>query len=535
MENAIGGQTGQTLFSIFHFPFTQSFPTLLSHMLDKTNSQEACSMDQQKLYRDIAGRCDGDIYLGVVGPVRTGKSTFIKRFMELLVLPGMDDMDARQRAQDELPQSGAGHTIMTTQPKFVPNEAVGITLKDDASARVRLVDCVGYLIPGVLGLQDGGEARMVRTPWYDHDIPFEEAAELGTRRVIQEHATAGVVVTSDGSIVDVPRANYQQAEARVVEELKALGKPFIVVLNSTSPASGETAEQAAALSERYGVPVKAVDVLNMGIDDLNGLLEALLFEFPIRECRIQAPAWLTALAGDHWLGESVMEVIRAAAGQMRRVRDHALLREALRQNEYVEDAAPVSISLNDGTLEYRLTLKDGLFYKVLGEASGQEIQGEAHLFELMKTLVAAKREYDRVADALASARQTGYGMVAPAMEELELMEPELVKQGAHYGVRMKATAPSLHFIRVDIQTEVNPIIGAQKQSEELVNNLKAEFAGNREGIWDTEIFGKTLNELVREGISGKLARLPEDARAKLREALQKIINEGSGGMICILL
>ena len=492
-------------------------------------------MDQQTLYRDIAGRCGGDIYMGVVGPVRTGKSTFIKRFMELLVLPGMEDQDARERTRDELPQSGAGHTIMTTQPKFIPNEAATVTLKDEASARVRLVDCVGYLIPGVLGLSDGEAARMVRTPWYDYDIPFEEAAELGTRRVIQEHATVGMVVTTDGSVVDVPRTAYQQAEARVVEELKALGKPFIVVLNSARPDAPETAARAGELSGAYGVPVLPADVLNMTLEDLNGLLEALLFEFPIRECRIQAPAWLTALAGDHWLGESVMEVIRAAAGQMRRVRDHALLRAALKQNEYVEDAAPTRMDLNDGTLEYRLTLRDGLFYRVLGEASGQEIQGEAHLFELMKSLVAAKREYDRVADALESARQTGYGMVAPSMEELQLMEPELVKQGAHYGVRMKAAAPSLHLIRVDIQTEVNPIIGGQKQSEELVNNLRAEFQGDRDGIWDTEIFGKTLNELVREGISGKLARLPEDARQKLREALQKIINEGSGGMICILL
>ena len=492
-------------------------------------------MDQQTLYRDIAGRCGGDIYMGVVGPVRTGKSTFIKRFMELLVLPGMEDQDARERTRDELPQSGAGHTIMTTQPKFIPNEAATVTLKDEASARVRLVDCVGYLIPGVLGLSDGEAARMVRTPWYDYDIPFEEAAELGTRRVIQEHATVGMVVTTDGSVVDVPRTAYQQAEARVVEELKALGKPFIVVLNSARPDAPEAAALAGELSETYGVPVLPADVLNMTLEDLNGLLEALLFEFPIRECRIQAPAWLTALAGDHWLGESVMEVIRAAAGQMRRVRDHALLRAALKQNEYVEDAAPTRMDLNDGTLEYRLTLRAGLFYRVLGEASGQEIQGEAHLFELMKSLVAAKREYDRVADALESARQTGYGMVAPSMEELQLMEPELVKQGAHYGVRMKAAAPSLHLIRVDIQTEVNPIIGGQKQSEELVNNLRAEFQGDRDGIWDTEIFGKTLNELVREGISGKLARLPEDARQKLREALQKIINEGSGGMICILL
>lgn len=492
-------------------------------------------MDQTTLYRDIAGRCDGDIYLGVVGPVRTGKSTFIKRFMELLVLPNMADEAERERTRDELPQSGAGHAIMTTQPKFIPNEAAQVSLKDGATARVRLVDCVGYLIPGAQGLTDGGSARMVRTPWYDYDIPFEEAAELGTRRVIQEHATVGVVVTTDGSVVDVPRSSYQAAEERVIEELKALGKPFIVVLNSAEPASEDAAALQATLSERYGVPVMATDVLNMQQDDLNALLEAMLFEFPIREVRIQAPAWLTALAGDHWLGESVMEAIRSAAGAMRRVRDHALLRDALNQNEYVQEATPVSISLNDGTLEYRLALKDGLFYKVLGEASGQPIDGEAHLFELMKELVAAKREYDRVAEALDSVRRTGYGMVSPSMEELRLMEPELVKQGGHYGVRMKASAPSVHMIRVDIQTEVNPIIGQQKQSEELVESLKAQFEGDRDGIWDTEIFGKTLNELVREGVSGKLARLPEDVRGKMREALEKIINEGTGGMICILL
>jgi len=446
----------------------------------------------------------------------------------------MNDAE-RERTRDELPQSGAGHTIMTTQPKFIPNEAAQVNLKDEATARVRLVDCVGYLVPGAQGLTDGEAARMVRTPWYDYDIPFEEAAEVGTRRVIQEHATVGVVVTTDGSVAGLPRSAYQAAEERVIDELKALGKPFIVVLNSNAPDSTETQALANALGERYGVPVRAVDALNLQLDGLNGLLEDLLFEFPIRELRIQAPAWLTALAGDHWLGESVMTAIRNAAGAMSRVRDHERLRQALNDNEFVQEAAPTQIHLNDGTLEYRLTLKDGLFYRVLGEACGQEIDGEAHLFALMKDLVAAKREYDRVADALDSVQRTGYGMVSPSMDELELMAPELVKQGAHYGVRMKASAPSVHMIRVDIQTEVNPIIGQQKQSEELVQSLKAQFEGDREGIWDTEIFGKTLNELVREGVSGKLARLPEDVRAKMREALEKIINEGTGGMICILL
>ena len=491
-------------------------------------------MDQNTLYRDIAGRCGGDIYLGVVGPVRAGKSTFIKRFMELLVLPGMTDDAARARAVDELPQSGAGRTIMTTQPRFVPNEAVDVRLRG-AEARVRLVDCVGYLIPGVLGLNEDDASRMVRTPWVDHDIPFEEAAEVGTRRVIREHATLGVVVTTDGSVVDMPRSAYEAAEARVVEELKALGKPFIVVLNTVSPGSPDTLRLRDSLGERYGVPVHALNVQEMGLEALNGLLESLLFEFPIREIRLQTPAWLTALPEGHWLGQSVLDSVREAAGRMRRVGDRGVLEAAMAENPYAEDLLPLRASLNDGKLEYRLALKDGLFYQVLGEACGEEIQGEAHLFGLMKELVAARRAYDKVADALECARRTGYGTVIPGVEELTLDEPELARQGGQYGVRLKATAPSLHIVRVDLNTEVNPIVGSQKQSEELASALKAQFAENPAGIWDTEIFGKSLDSLVREGMSGKLARLPEDARRKLREALEKVVNEGSGGVICVML
>ncbi len=491
-------------------------------------------MDQNSLYRDIAGRCDGDIYIGVVGPVRTGKSTFIKRFMELLVLPNIADADARDRTVDELPQSGAGRTIMTTQPRFVPNEAVQVRLRDEATARVRLVDCVGYLIPGVLGLSEGDEARMVRTPWFDHDIPFEEAAELGTRRVIREHATIGMVVTTDGSVVDMPRSAYEAAEARVVQELKALGKPFIVVLNAKSPASPDVLRLRDALAEQYGVPVRAVNAREMGLEELNGLLESLLYEFPLREVRVQTPAWLTALPDDHWLSRSVMDSVCGAAGSMRCVRDHERLKRALDENEYAEDALPIRISLNDGTLDYRLSLKDGLFYRVLGEACGETIDGEAHLFELMKQLVSARRAYDRVAGALQSVRENGYGVVTPTMDELQLQMPEIVKQGAHYGVRLKAAAPSLHMIRADIQTEVNPFVGSESQSGELAKSLREKLEAG-EGIWDTEIFGKTLSDLVREGVNGKLNRLPEEARQKLREALEKVINEGSGGMICIML
>ena len=492
-------------------------------------------MDQNTLYRDIAGRCGGDIYLGVVGPVRTGKSTFIKRFMELLVLPNLAQDSARDRTVDALPQSGAGRTIMTTQPRFVPDEAVEVQLREGAMARVRLVDCVGYLIPGVLGLSEDGDARMVRTPWFDHDIPFEEAAELGTRRVIREHSTIGMVVTTDGSVVDMPRSAYEAAETRVIGELKALGKPFIIILNVKAPNSPDTRRLVDSLTRQHGVPVHAVNVQEMRMEDLNGLLESLLFEFPIREVRIQTPAWLTALADDHWLGRSVLDTVREAAGRMRRVRDHSLLMAALNENEYAEDVLPAGIDLNTGALEYRLSLKDGLFYRVLGEACGENIEGEAHLFTLMKQLVSAKRSYDRVAGALEQAQNSGYGVVTPALDELALQPPELSKQGSQYGVRLRAAAPSLHLIRADIRTEVNPFAGSQSQSEELARSLKEKMEVGGDAIWETEIFGKTLSDLVREGISGKLNRLPEDARQKLRQALEKVINEGSGGMICIML
>ncbi|MBQ4089860.1 MAG: stage IV sporulation protein A [Clostridia bacterium] len=492
-------------------------------------------MDQWSLYRDIAGRCDGDIYVGVVGPVRTGKSTFIKRFMELLVLPNIDGEHRRNRTRDELPQSGAGRTIMTTQPKFVPDEAVEIQLRDEASFRVRLVDCVGYLINGVLGLMDEDASRMVRTPWFDHDIPFEQAAELGTRKVIREHSTIGIVVTTDGSITDIPRSAYQEAEERVIGELKALGKPFTVVLNTTEPDSPQAQLLRTSLAERYGVPVMALNVQEMDIGALNELMEGVLFEFPLTEVRINAPAWVTSLDEEHWLGGAVMGAVKSAAAQMSRVRDHEKLREALNGVEYVEAAEPSDIQLNEGAIEYRLEMKDGLFYKILGETCGAEIESEEHLFSLMGELVAAKKEYDRVADALESVRKTGYGLVAPVMSELTLEQPELVKQGSRFGVKLKASAPSLHMIRVDIQTEVSPIVGTEKQSEELVKYLLSGFEGDSSGIWETEIFGKSLNDLVREGLSTKLMRMPDDVRQNMQTALSKIINEGSGGMLCILL
>ena len=492
-------------------------------------------MDQQTLYRDIAQRTDGDIYIGVVGPVRTGKSTFIKRFMELLVLPNIVGEHRRERATDELPVSGAGRTIMTTQPKFVPNEAVELKLPNQAALRVRLVDCVGYLIRGVLGTQEDAESRMVRTPWFEHDIPFEQAAEIGTRRVISEHSTLGVVVTTDGTVADIPRSAYVEAEERAVRELKALGKPFVLLLNSRTPDSSDTQRLRDALSEKYDLPVTLLSVEDMTLEDVNRLLESVLMEFPLREVWLEMPNWLSALPSDHWLSRAALEGAAKAAESMQRVRDWTVIRSAFEGSEYFTASDMPRIRLSEGAVSCPVHLADGLFYRVLSETSGQQVDGEEHLLTLMTELAAAKKEYDRVEEALQSVRETGYGLVTPVQSEMTLKEPELVRQGSRFGVKLKASAPSYHMIRVDIETEVSPIVGTEKQSEELVQFLMSEFETDPTSIWTTNLFGKPLSELVREGLAAKLARMPEDTQQKFKEALEKIINEGNGGMICILL
>lgn len=492
-------------------------------------------MSQTNLYRDIAGRCEGDIYIGVVGPVRTGKSTFIKRFMELLVLPNMESAARRERAQDELPVSGAGRTITTTEPKFVPDEAVEVRLRDQAAFRVRLVDCVGYFIEGALGVNEGDEKRMVRTPWFEKDIPFEEAAEIGTRKVIEEHSAVGVVVTTDGTVTELPREAYESAEERAILELKALGKPFVIVLNTLNPEGAQAQGLVRTLSERYDVAARAVNVDQMRLNEVNSLMESLLFEFPLTEIRLDVPGWLSALDPDHYLVKSVMNSVEETAGRMERVRDYKKLAEAAQGSEYIEEIRATNIKLNEGAIDMKAELKDGLFFRVLGEASGQEVEGEEHLLKLMKELVDAKREYDRVKDALNSVRETGYGLVPPEMDELTLEEPQIIKQGTRFGVKLKAGAPSLHMIRVDIATEVSPIVGTEKQSEELVQSLLGGFENDPKSLWETEIFGRSLSELVKEGLAGKLMRMPDDVRIKVQQSLSKIINEGNGGMICILL
>ncbi len=492
-------------------------------------------MNTQDLYTDIAERTGGDIYIGVVGPVRTGKSTFIKRAMDLLVLPNILDANARQRATDELPQSGDGRQIMTTQPKFVPNEAVAVNLDDAIKLKMRMVDCVGYLIDGAQGAEGDGAARMVRTPWFEHDIPFEQAAELGTRKVIADHSTIGVVVTTDGSFSEFPRAAYEPAEERVVKELKALGKPFAVFVNSAQPQSAQAQSLQAELQEKYQVPVLVDDAQNMQLSGLNQIMESILYEFPLTEVLIQSPAWVTALGKDHPVLAEIMGRIVDAASKMSKMRDFGQLKQRLEQSDFVQEAQMSDVDPSTGSMTVKLNPPEGLFYSVLSEASGEEVRGEEHLMKLMCELVSAKREYDRVAEALSSVRTTGYGLVPPEMSELMLEQPELVKAGNRFGVKLKASAPSLHLIRVDIQTEVNPIVGTEQQSEEMVQYLMSGFESDPGSIWESNMFGKSLNELVKEGLSNKLMKMPDDVRGKVRGTLEKIINDGNGGMICILL
>ena len=491
-------------------------------------------MEQYDIYHDIAQRTNGDIYLGVVGPVRTGKSTFIKKFAELMVLPHMEDGFARDRFTDELPQSGAGKTIMTTQPNFIPGEAVEIELVDGGRARVRLVDCVGYMVDGAVGHMEENGPRMVRTPWMDYDIPFEEAAEIGTKKVISEHSTIGIVVTTDGSIAEIPRENYVESEQRVIRELKALHKPFVVLLNSTEPTSKETMELASSLAEEYSIPVLPCDMMNLTEQSMHDLLKTVLYEFPLREIRIEVPEWILALSADHWLLQDILGRVKENMGEIERVADYSQMLQQLKESEYIETAKVDTMELGTGCAVLLAQPKKELFYQILGDECGYEILGEYHLVSIIKELVAAKKEYDRVAQALESVRETGYGLVQPSMDELKLEEPEIVRQGNRYGVKLKASAPSLHLLRVDIETEVSPIVGSERQSEELLNYLLSEFEGNPTEIWQTNIFGKSLNDLVKEGLSNKLTRMPDEIQAKIQLTLQRVINEGRHNLFCLV-
>lgn len=492
-------------------------------------------MEERKLYDDIAQRTGGDIYIGVVGPVRTGKSTFIKRFMETMVIPNIENVYRRERARDELPQSGSGRTIMTAEPKFVPEEAVRVEMEDGAAFSVRLIDCVGYLVPGAVGQTENDAPRMVTTPWFDHDIPMTEAAEVGTRKVITEHSTIGIVVTTDGSVTDIPREEYLEAEARVITELKEMGKPFLVLLNSTFPDSDRAKAIQADIMERYQVSCMRINCLELGEEDVANIIRNVLYEFPVKELDLFLPPWVDALPYEHPIKSELYSAIREGTGEMRRVRDVEGAMAAIGQCETVSSAKVSTIDLGSGRVCAVLDLPRGLFYDTISAQSGFTIADDGDLMSLLTSLAGVKREYDKVAEAICQVRETGYGIVAPGPEELKLEEPEIVKQGGRYGVRLKASAPSIHMIRADIETEVSPIVGSEKQSEEMVTFLLQEFEGDTTKIWESNIFGKSFHDLVSEDLNTKLKRMPEDARDKLRETLQRVINEGSGGLICIIL
>lgn len=491
--------------------------------------------DNLKLYQDIANRTDGDIYVGVVGPVRTGKSTFIKRFMDLLVIPNIDNEYKRERAQDELPQSAGGRTIMTTEPKFVPNEAVGITVGDNIKLNVRLVDCVGYLVNNAIGYLEDDMPRMVKTPWNTEEIPFEEAAEIGTRKVIKEHSTIGVLVTTDGSVTDIPREDYIGAEERVVKELKELNKPFIIVLNSSEPESDYTRSLAEKLQEKYDAQVVPTDCENLSRDKIDEIFGRVLYEFPIDRVNISFPRWVDGLPEDHWLKEELYDEIKNT------FKDVSILKQIdnritnLQDTDVISNSVINEIQLGTGSINITINLLDNLFYKVLTEISKVPITNEGELFSTMISFANVKKEYDKIAIALQEVNTKGYGIVSPSIDELILEEPEMVKQGSRYGVKLRAKAPSIHMIRADIETEVSPIVGSEKQSQELVEYLLSEFESDPKKIWESNIFGKSLHELVNEGLQTKLLKMPEDAQEKLQETLERIINEGSGGLICIIL
>ncbi len=492
-------------------------------------------MENLDIYQDIQTRTGGDIYVGVVGPVRTGKSTFIKNFMDLLVIPNINNEYQKERTRDELPQSAAGRTIMTTEPKFVPNEAIEINIDNNIRFKTRLVDCVGYLVNNALGYLEDETPRMVKTPWNDEEIPFEIAAEIGTKKVIQEHSTIGVLVTTDGTITEIPREDYIEAEERVVSELQALNKPFVIILNSADPTSEYTSELTNELEKKYSNPVIAIDCSNLTIQDINNIFSKILYEFPIDSINISYPKWISGLPDSHQLKQSLYSEIKNAFTGIKLIKEITNSVVKITKTDIITNTSLQSIDLGTGAASVMITIDEKLFYNALSEISGVLINNEADLFSIINDFASRKREYDKISYALEEVRAKGYGIVNPSIDELILEEPEMVKQGSRFGVKLRAKAPSIHMIRADIETEVSPIVGSEKQSEDLVKYLLSEFETDPKKIWSSNIFGKSLHELVNEGLHNKLYRMPDEAQMKLQETLQRIINEGGAGLICIIL
>lgn len=492
-------------------------------------------MDNFDIYKDIAERTQGDIYIGVVGPVRTGKSTFIKRFMDQLVIPNIDNSYSKERTRDELPQSATGNTIMTTEPKFVPNEAIEISLDENINFKVRMIDCVGYLVPGATGYMDGDQPRMINTPWSEDKIPFADAAEIGTQKVINDHSTIGIVITTDGSITEIPRDSYVEAEERVISELKELNKPFVLLINSSKPYSAEVEDLKSKLSDKYKVPVIAVNCAQLKGEDINAIMEKILFEFPVKELKIYLPKWIETLNTEHWLKQNMILAVKdilKGVNKLREIKDSVALIE---NNNYVKKAYIDNISLGEGAAKIEVSVDDSLFYRIISETTGMDIDSDYKLISTIKVLAEAKKEFDKVKYALEEVKQKGYGIVTPAVDEMRLESPVLVKHGAKYGVKIKATAPSVHFIKADIETEVSPIVGTEQQSQDLINYITEQMKEDPEKIWEMNMFGRSMHDLVKDGLKTKLYHMPEDAQMKFQDTLQRIINEGSGGLICIIL
>lgn len=492
-------------------------------------------MEERNVYQDISQRTDGDVYIGVVGPVRTGKSTFIKRFMDALVLPNIHDENIYRRTVDELPQSSAGRTIMTTEPKFIPEESVEINLGNNATFKVRMIDCVGYIVGSALGYSEDDQPRMVKTPWSDDEIPFDDAAEFGTRKVITDHSSIGLVITTDGSISDIPREDYVESEQRVVDELKAINKPFIILLNSLDPTSEQTMLMADEISKSYQVPVLPVSCMELSENEIKRILAQLLFEFPIREIKVDIPKWVVKLDCDHWLKSVVFDSIKNSAKKLEKIRQVQQTIRELTECEYISDSKITNLDLGRGVATISVSIDQSLFYKVLSEETNIVITDECELLDCVKSLSKKQQEFDKIAQAYDQVQETGYGIVMPAIDELTLDEPQIIKQSGKYGIRLKASAPSIHMMKVQTQTEVTPIVGSEQQSEELVSYLLTEFEENPEKIWESNIFGKSVHELVNEGLHNKLYRMPADARRKVGETIEKIINDGCNGLICIIL
>lgn len=492
-------------------------------------------METTEILKNIGERTGGDIYLGIVGPVRVGKSTFIKKFMEKAVIPYIEDEYEKARMIDELPQSGEGKTIMTTEPKFVPNNAATISFDDGFTVKVRLVDCVGFVIPEAKGYKDENGMRMVHTPWYDEAIPFNEAAKTGTQKVIQDHSTIGIVITTDGTIADLPRESYIEAESEVISELSDIGKPFIIIVNSRDPGAIACRSVVEKLQEKTSVPVLAMAVDRMDEHDIHALLREALYEFPVSQIDVEMPKWVSVLNDEHWLKQSVNQSIEESMRTITKLREIEGIVDLLNENETVEKASLASVDTGKGIALVNLQIKAGLYNQVLKEIIGHDISDKAQLMQMMQEFAEAKREYDAVSSALKMVHQTGYGFASAALQDIQLSTPEIVKQGGRYGVRIKAVAPSIHMIKVDVESMFEPIIGSREQSEELVSYLLRDQETDPQAIWESDIFGRKLADIIKDGMNSKLSMIPETARIRLQGILTKLINRGKGNVIAIVL